>query len=661
MDKRTILAFVLIAAVFLTWSLFFSPKTPPPAADNQGARGDSGQTTLPAPAQPPLTAQPPQQRLGERYSRNLEGDQRYITVEGPLYKAILNTRGGLLARFELKNYKTWYGAPVQLISDSAGFPGELGVTFTSRDGRQITTEDLIYQIDAPASVTLGENDSVVVTARLLLGGNQGTVVPDSILAIADSALRSAAADAWMKDPVNVAAFTKDAPLIEKRFVFRGNSYGIGFDVAMRNMAQEMGQNNFVLSWNKGLKYQEHNSVGESGSAKTFVVSNEELNEVNAGDVGKAVEQKFTGPIDWVGTHVKYFGVALIPQQPLPAATATITGYAIGADSSGLVESYGMKLNLPVSGGNASQNFTLFLGPLEYGILSDFKLQAMLDIGARFIIRPIGEFFMLPIFRFLHQFIGNYGIVIIVFSVLIRLLLWPLSVPQIKSSRRMQLLQPEITKLREKFKDDPQKQQMETMSLYREYGINPVGGCLPMVLQLPILYALWGTLSSAIELRQAGFALWIHDLSIPDVVTQLPFTIPLLGDKLSGLALIMGATLFIQQSMMITDPKQKAMIYFMPILLTLAFNHLPSGLNLYYLTFNILSIGQQVYMTKFSKNTLTLEQMRVEAKGKKKGWLAQKLEEAQKMAEVQTRGGGAPGGGKVDGRTPVEPRSRKPKA
>lgn len=649
MDKRTILAFVLIAVVFLTWSLFFSPKTPPPAADNGAARSDSGQTTLPTtPATPPLAAQPPQERLGERYSRNLEGDQRYITVEGPLYKAILNTRGGLLARFELKNYKTWYGAPVQLISDSVGFPGELGVTFTSRDGRQVTTEDLIYQIDAPASVTLGENDSVVVTARLVLGG---AAAPAADTAAGDSTAAPAA----------TPAPAADAPVIEKRFVFRGNSYGIGFDVAMRNMAQEMGQNNFVLSWNKGLKYQEHNSVGESGSAKTFVVSNEELNEVNAGDVGKVVEQKFTGPIDWVGTHVKYFGVALIPQQPLPAATATITGYAIGADSSGLVESYSMKLNLPVSGGNASQNFTLFLGPLEYGILSDFKLQAMLDIGARFIIRPIGEFFMLPIFRFLHQFIGNYGIVIIVFSVLIRLLLWPLSVPQIKSSRRMQLLQPEITKLREKFKDDPQKQQMETMSLYREYGINPVGGCLPMVLQLPILYALWGTLSSAIELRQAGFALWIHDLSIPDVVTQLPFTIPLLGDKLSGLALIMGATLFIQQSMMITDPKQKAMIYFMPILLTLAFNHLPSGLNLYYLTFNILSIGQQVYMTKFSKNTLTLDQMRTEAKGKKKGWLAQKLEEAQKMAEVQSKGGSATSGGKVEGRTPVEPRSRKPKA
>ncbi len=637
MDKRTILAFVLIALVFLTWSIFFSPKEPPPSANQAGGRTDSAQMAqIPPPA--PATTQPPETRLGERYARHLTGDQRYITIESPLYKAILNTRGGLLARFELKNYKTWYGAPVQLISDSVGFPGELGLTFTSNDGRKVTTEDLIYQIDLPQDITIGENDSVVVVARLALAHTADSIA----------------------DSTATAGANGTTPGIEKRFVFRGNSYGIGFDVAMHDMAGEIGQKGIDLTWNQGLKYQEHNSVGESGSAKAMVMSNGELNEVNASDLGKTVEEKFTGSLDWVGHHVKYFGVALIPTAPIPNASVAIGGIALPADSSGHVESYSLNLHLPLDAQNGTQSFTLFLGPLEYGVLSDFGLQAMLDIGTRFIIRPIGEFFMLPIFRFLHQFIGNYGLVIVVFSIFIRLLLWPLSVPQIKSARRMQLLQPEITKLREKFKDDPQRQQMETMSLYREYGINPVGGCLPMVLQLPILYALWGTLSSAIELRQAGFALWIHDLSIPDAVMQLPFSVPLLGDKLSGLALIMGTTLFVQQWMMITDPKQRIMVYFMPVILTLTFNHLPSGLNLYYLTFNILSIGQQIYMTKFSKNTLTLEQMRTMAKGKKKGWLAQKLEEAQKMAEVQGRGNTS-GAQKVDGRTPVEPRSRKPKS
>jgi YidC/Oxa1 family membrane protein insertase len=250
-------------------------------------------------------------------------------------------------------------------------------------------------------------------------------------------------------------------------------------------------------------------------------------------------------------------------------------------------------------------------------------------------------------------------VIIVFAFLIRMILWPLSIPQIKSSRKMQLLQPKITELREQYKDDQKKQQMETMALYREYGINPVGGCLPLVLQLPILYALWSTLRASIELRQADFILWIHDLSTPDIIINLPFTVPVLGDELSGLALIMGATLFIQQKMMISDPRQKALVYVMPLVLTLAFNHFPSGLNLYYLVFNLLSIGQQVYLTKLSKNKTSLEDLRAEAKTKKKGRISRMFEEAQKMQEQQAKMKQT-GGKTVNGRTPVEPKSKKSK-
>jgi YidC/Oxa1 family membrane protein insertase len=251
--------------------------------------------------------------------------------------------------------------------------------------------------------------------------------------------------------------------------------------------------------------------------------------------------------------------------------------------------------------------------------------------------------MLPFFQFLHSFISNFGVVIIVFSLVIRLLLWPLSVPQIRSSRKMQLLQPKIAEIRELHKDDPQKQQMETMKVYREYGVNPVGGCLPLILQLPILYALWTTLSNAIDLRQADFAFWIHDLSVPDALIHLPFSLPLLGNQISGLALIMGATLFIQQSLMITDPKQRMMIYIMPVFLTIAFNYFPAGLNLYYLTFNLLSIGQHYYMRNYSKSKLTLDDLKASAKGKKAGWLSKKLEEAQKIAEMQGRV--PPGSGK----------------
>jgi len=175
-----------------------------------------------------------------------------------------------------------------------------------------------------------------------------------------------------------------------------------------------------------------------------------------------------------------------------------------------------------------------------------------------------------------------------------------------------------------------------MKLYSKYGINPMGGCLPLVLQMPFLYALYSVLSSNIEMRQAQFlSVWITDLSIPDVILDLGFKLPLFGiDKFSGLALLMGATLFFQQKQAITDPRQKAMVYMMPVMFTLMFSALPAGLNLYYFMFNLMGIGQQYYMNNLSKSRLTLEQLA--AMPKKEGWLQRKMREAQEIAAAQGR-------------------------
>lgn len=625
MDKRTILAFVLIGVVIVGWSMFFAP-TP---EEQTASRRDTAAKTAPAPATPAAptapAAIPPAQRLPEQYAPLIATSSKLVTVETPTYTAVLNTRGGLLARFTLKNYKTWYGAPVQLIADSSGFPGVLGLDFTDAAGKEITTGDLQFTIDGPEKITLGANDSAVVTARLAI-------------------------------PSSPSDSTGTARTIEKRFVFHGSNYGIGFSVAMTGMEGQIAGGNYTLRWTGGMKYQEHNSVDESSRAKAHAKVNDELHNLDQTETGKGSSTDYSGSVEWVGTHVKYFGSALIPATPISGANVRLTGFAFPVDSNGLVETYAWALRVPFKANAPSQQFTLFVGPLQYDALKQYGVSDMLDFGWA-PIRPIGEYLLLPMFRFLHSFIPNYGFVIIIFSILIRLALWPLSVPQIRSARKMQLLKPVMDDLRQKYKGDPQRQQMETMNLYREYGINPMGGCLPMLLQLPILYALYATLSNAIDLRQAGFMLWIHDLSIPDAILHLPFSLPLLGNAISGMALIMGVSMFFQNKMLITDPQQKMMIYLMPVLLTLTFNFLPSGLNLYYLTFNVLAIGQQVWMTKYSKTSMTLETLRREASQKKKGWLSQKMEEAQRMAEMQ-RNGQSAGPRKVDGRTPVEPKKKK---
>ncbi len=172
------------------------------------------------------------------------------------------------------------------------------------------------------------------------------------------------------------------------------------------------------------------------------------------------------------------------------------------------------------------------------------------------------------------------------------MLFPLTKKSYKSMKEMQALQPIMQELNEKYKDNPQKKQQEVMSLYKEYGVNPLGGCIPMILQMPLLIALFNVFRSTIELRGAAFIWWITDLARPDTVAVLPFSIPLYGNTLNILPLFMGITMFIQQKMTMKDPKQKAMVYLMPIFLTLLFNSFPSGLNLYYALFNLFSIAQE---------------------------------------------------------------------
>jgi YidC/Oxa1 family membrane protein insertase len=201
-------------------------------------------------------------------------------------------------------------------------------------------------------------------------------------------------------------------------------------------------------------------------------------------------------------------------------------------------------------------------------------------------------------------------------------------------KKMQMLQPKINELKEKFKDTPQKVQQETMKLYSTYGINPMGGCLPMLLQMPILVALWSLFNVAIEIRQQPFILWIKNLSSPDIIYRLPFKIPLFNvDTISGLAILMGATMLIQQKMSIKDPSQKAMVYIMPVMMTMMFMGFPSGLNLYYFMFNLLSIGQQYYVNHRHDN---VELVPVANPKKKQGFMSKMMDAAEKQSQEQKK-------------------------
>ena len=395
-----------------------------------------------------------------------------------------------------------------------------------------------------------------------------------------------------------------------------------------------------LVWDNGIRFVEENTVDEATYSNASAFYGGEQVIIDASSAGEIVEKDFTGRIDWIAVRNKYFTAIISPKNPNNIEGGYIRGEHFALNNQGIKESYSTRLILPIKSPNFEKHeFSLYIGPVDYDILKSQgnNLEEIVDFGSffglKFIVRPIAEYVLLPLFGFLHMFIPNYGIVIIVFSLIIKIVLYPLTKTSLHSMKKMQLLQPKIAEIKEKFKDDPQKMNKETMKLYSTYGVNPAGGCLPLILQMPIFVALWGLFQVAIELRQQPFMFWINDLSRPDVIASLPLKIPLFGiDQISGLALLMGITTFVQQKMTVKDPKQQSLVYIMPVMLTLMFMSFPSGLNLYYFMFNLFSIIQQFYINKKHDNVV-LEPV-PQKPGKKKGFMERMMETAEQSAKAQ---------------------------
>jgi YidC/Oxa1 family membrane protein insertase len=252
----------------------------------------------------------------------------------------------------------------------------------------------------------------------------------------------------------------------------------------------------------------------------------------------------------------------------------------------------------LQGESIQDSYRIYMGPLDYSVLSDYE-NGLTDLIMNHgwyerTFRPI-SLLILRVFKFFQLFIPNYGIVIILFSIVVKIVVYPLTKKSYKSMKEMSRVQPLLTEIREKYKSDPQRLNKETMKLYKEHGINPLGGCLPMLLQLPLLGALFIVFRSTIQLRGASFIPgWIDDLSSADTIFTLPFSLPLYGDQFNILPILMAGTMMFQSKMTMQDPKQKAMVYLMPIFMLLIFNQFPSGLNLYYTMFNVLTIFQQKF-------------------------------------------------------------------
>ncbi len=563
MDRQATIGFVLIFVLLMLWMYTNSPKPQPVEQKTQHAlqdtaRRDSAKAFQPKPVESKPESKP--NAYGEYFSARTSGVNQFVTIETDLYSAEISTKGGLITKWELKKYNTWDGKPVQLVDYEK--KGDFSLLFTTSDGRLVDTRDLYFNLGAPAgNIVLNGNEEYTVTLTLP-ASNGGEIV--------------------------------------KRLRFKNGEYGFKADIEFKNLADVVANFEYQIVWENGLRYAEHNSVDESTFAAAYLYAGKELTEIDAAKVEETAQKDVTGIVDWVGTRTKYFGLAIIPEKGTSDG-AYLEGHRKAMPDNGFHESYLVAMKMPFKeGGDEKKTVSVFLGPMDHTVLKsyDVGLENMLSLGWAFLVRPISEYVMLPLFGIIHMAIPNWGLVIIVFSILIKIVLHPLTKSSMKSMKKMQALQPLMEEIKEKYKDDPQKMNSAVMNLYKEYGVNPAGGCLPLLLQMPILYALYMVFRSAIQLRQADFVWWIKDLSIPDVIYSLPFHLPVFGIKdISGLAVFMGITMFVQQKMSVKDPRQKMMIWMMPVMWVLLFMSFPSGLNLYYTTFNILAIAQQMIINK----------------------------------------------------------------
>jgi YidC/Oxa1 family membrane protein insertase len=604
MDRQTTLAFLLIGAVLFTWLYLNSPNQEP-----------SKKKELPTAQQKDTTKD--QQSIVKEIPQNQEVSpfgpatqpEKIITIETELTRIELTNKGARIRRIFFKKFNTWYYSKtkdttfykknVQLVNTTKN-GGDFNIIFVTKEGKLVNSSLLDFNTKLSNSYyKLGEKDSIAIEYVFM---------------------------------------AENKKAIKKYFVFYGDNYASKVDIILENMEETISSYKYDVVWQNGLNFVEENSVDEANHSNASAFAGEEHVVVDASRAGEKVTKDINGKIDWVAVRNKYFAMILAPLNPSSESGAYFEGthYKKNED---VREYYSASIKVPFKTLKYQKDsFTLYLGPIDYYLLKTYNknFESVFEFGSffglKFIIRPISEYLMLPLLRFLDGFIPNYGVVIIIFTILIKLLLHPLTRTSMKSMKKMQLLQPKIAELKEKYKNDSQKQQQETMKLYSTYGINPMGGCLPMLLQMPILIALWSLFNVVIDIRQQPFIFWIKNLSSPDILFKLPVRLPLFGvDFISGLAVLMGVTMFIQQKMSVKDPSQKALVYVMPIMFTVMFMSFPSGLNLYYFVFNLLSIAQQYYVTHKSGD---VELVPVANPNKKKGFMSRMMEAAEKQTQAQ---------------------------
>lgn len=552
MDRNSVTGLALIGLIMIVWLQFMTP-------DKKQLPPKEPKTELVEQAVPENRALsgPVPDNFGV-FATASGGQEKLITVENDLFRAKLSSKGATLKSLVLKKHLDGNSKAFDLISN--GKNGAVSLLFLSREGKRIDTRDLYFSSATLDTLhTVKGQESYAVRYHLAVSPQQA---------------------------------------IDITYLFAAKSYKVDYDVKLTGFASELAGNEYQLQWDGGLAYSEKNRPDEAQSANAGAYLGGSLVKLDANKDNQPFREEQSGEAKWVAVRNKYFVAALIPRGRTEGIF--LDGKkAAGNDFENYVVA--LKMQVPSTSAIATDKFSLYLGPLDYDIVKSEKvgLEKIMDFGWDWLTRPFAEYIILPVFNWLNSYIGNYGLIIIIFAFLIKLVTYPLSMASTKSMKKMSALQPLLKELQEKYKDNPAKLQSELGRIYKEAGVNPIGGCLPVVLQMPLLFAMFYVFRSSIQLRQHSF-LWAKDLSVPDSIFDFGFAIPMYGSHIAVFPILMAVTVYAQQKITPTtqsNDQMKVMMYMFPAMMLLFFNNMPAGLGLYYLMFNIFSVAQQFYINK----------------------------------------------------------------
>jgi len=498
--------------------------------------------------------------------------ERSYRIETPLYHAEFSSRGARLLSVELLHYASAHGAS-----------SVNGKAVRVHGGKPIPAGDRVVLGGGPSfGIDLGSGSTRVPLA-------------DLVYAVAESS--DAAGD------VRRLTFTgRDSSGMEIRQTWRvrPDSYALDLEVEIHNTPPAWHVNDYSLTARSWPLFTESNLKADAQGEVAASLVGTNLHREHTPGLRKGVK-RFEGNAEWAAVKSRYFmGAVVATEAPARAAEAQMGTRPLTPEQRALLPANAppdqetaissLVVGLP---GETSpvHHFVVYFGPCEYFAIAKLGLQLerAVDLGWSW-IQPFSRF-LLKVMVWLERVVRNYGLAILALATLVRMLLHPLAMTSIKSMRAMQKIQPEVERLREKYKNDPNEMNTRVMALYKENKVNPAGGCLPMVLQMPLFFALYSVLWNAIELRQAPFVGWIHDLSAPDLLFSVP--LPFLGAfPIRLLPILMAGSGFLTQRLTPTDPRQASSMYLMNVVMLWFFYSLPSGLVLYWTVMNLLTALQQ---------------------------------------------------------------------